>query len=41
MDAERSQREGFSMKVGFVGVGFMGRHMARNILKGGHQGNRI
>ena len=24
------------MKVGFIGVGFMGRHMARNILKGGH-----
>lgn len=25
------------MKVGFVGVGFMGRHMARNILNGGHE----
>lgn len=24
------------MKVGFVGVGFMGRHMARNVLSGGH-----
>ena len=24
------------MKVGFVGVGFMGRHMARNALAGGH-----
>ena len=24
------------MKVGFIGVGFMGRHMARNIAKGGH-----
>ena len=24
------------MKVGFVGVGFMGRHMARNVLNGGH-----
>ena len=25
------------MKVGFVGVGFMGSHMARNILNGGHE----
>ena len=25
------------MKVGFVGVGFMGRHMARNVLAGGHE----
>lgn len=25
------------MKVGFVGVGFMGRHMARNVLEGGHE----
>ena len=25
------------MKVGFVGVGFMGRHMARNVLNGGHE----
>ena len=24
------------MNVGFVGVGFMGRHMARNVLNGGH-----
>ena len=24
------------MKIGFIGVGFMGQHMARNILKGGH-----
>ncbi|MCI0438311.1 MAG: NAD(P)-dependent oxidoreductase [Chloroflexi bacterium] len=24
------------MKVGFIGIGFMGRHMARNVLKGGH-----
>ena len=24
------------MNIGFVGVGFMGRHMARNILNGGH-----
>ena len=24
------------MKVGFIGVGFMGRHMARNVAKGGH-----
>jgi 3-hydroxyisobutyrate dehydrogenase-like beta-hydroxyacid dehydrogenase len=24
------------MRVGFIGVGFMGRHMARNIAKGGH-----
>lgn len=24
------------MKVGFIGVGYMGRHMARNIAKGGH-----
>ena len=25
------------MKVGFVGVGFMGLHMARNVLNGGHE----
>ena len=25
------------MKVGFVGVGFMGRHMARNVVNGGHE----
>lgn len=25
------------MKVGFIGVGFMGRHMARNIAKGGYE----
>ncbi len=25
------------MNVGFVGVGFMGRHMARNVLTGGHE----
>ena len=25
------------MKVGFIGVGFMGRHMARNVLNGGHE----
>ncbi len=25
------------MKVGFVGIGFMGRHMARNVLNGGHE----
>ena len=25
------------MHVGFVGVGFMGRHMARNVINGGHQ----
>lgn len=25
------------MKVGFIGMGFMGRHMARNIAKGGHE----
>ncbi len=25
------------MRVGFVGVGFMGRHMARNVLNGGHE----
>ena len=24
------------MRIGFVGVGYMGRHMARNLLKGGH-----
>ena len=24
------------MNIGFVGVGFMGRHMARNVLNGGH-----
>ncbi len=24
------------MKVGFIGVGYMGRHMARNICKAGH-----
>ena len=24
------------MKLGFIGVGFMGRHMARNLAKGGH-----
>ena len=25
------------MNIGFVGVGFMGRHMARNVLNGGHE----
>ncbi len=25
------------MRVGFIGVGYMGRHMARNVAKGGHQ----
>ena len=25
------------MKVGFIGVGFMGRHMARNIAAGGFE----
>ena len=25
------------MKVGFIGLGTMGRHMARNLMKGGHQ----
>lgn len=25
------------MKVGFIGVGYMGRHMARNVAKGGHE----
>ena len=25
------------MRVGFIGVGYMGRHMARNIAKGGHE----
>ena len=25
------------MRVGFIGVGYMGRHMARNIAKGDHQ----
>ena len=25
------------MKVGFIGVGFMGRHMAMNVLRGGHE----
>ena len=24
------------MKIGFIGVGYMGRHMARNLAKGGH-----
>ena len=24
------------MKIGFIGVGFMGRHMARHIIEGGH-----
>ena len=24
------------MEVGFIGVGYMGRHMARNVVKGGH-----
>ena len=24
------------MKLGFIGVGYMGRHMARNLAKGGH-----
>ncbi len=24
------------MKLGFIGVGYMGRHMARNLLKGDH-----
>lgn len=27
---------GIKVDIGFIGVGFMGRHMARNILKGGH-----
>ena len=25
------------MQIGFIGVGFMGRHMARNLLNGGHE----
>ena len=25
------------MRVGFIGLGTMGRHMARNVMKGGHQ----
>lgn len=25
------------MRVGFIGVGYMGRHMARNIARGGHE----
>ena len=25
------------MKLGFIGIGYMGRHMARNLAKGGHQ----
>jgi 3-hydroxyisobutyrate dehydrogenase len=25
------------MKIGFIGVGFMGRHMARHIIEGGHE----
>ena len=25
------------MRIGFIGVGFMGRHMARNLLNGGHE----
>ena len=25
------------MKVGFIGVGFMGKHMARHIIEGGHE----
>ena len=25
------------MKIGFIGVGFMGRHMARHIIDGGHE----
>ena len=24
------------MRVGFIGLGHMGRHMARNLVKGGH-----
>ncbi len=25
------------MRIGFIGVGFMGQHMARNLLQGGHE----
>ena len=25
------------MKVGFIGIGYMGRHMARNIRAAGHE----
>ena len=25
------------MRIGFIGVGYMGRHMARNLLNGGHE----
>ena len=25
------------MRVGFIGIGYMGRHMARNVAKGGHR----
>ena len=25
-----------NMKVGFIGVGFMGQHMAKHIVDGGH-----
>lgn len=25
------------MKIGFIGIGFMGRHIARNLIQGGHE----
>ena len=25
------------MKIGFIGLGYIGRHMARNLVKGGHE----
>ena len=36
LNTRKNQLKGCSMKVGFIGVGFMGRHMARNVAKGGH-----
>ena len=31
------KREVFNMKVGFIGLGIMGRPMAKNLLKAGHE----
>lgn len=34
--AASQEKEGEIMRLGFIGVGYMGRHMARNLLGGGH-----
>ncbi len=35
--ADEYRRGGNDVRIGFIGVGFMGRHMARNLIQGGHE----